>query len=84
MTTADHNIEAWNAHHAAEQAETASDRRWDAWVRKAAQVAGLDGLDGDQRQDGYSLDYSYDAFQAGVTAQAWGTAIRCYLETRAA
>lgn len=79
----DHNIEAWNDHHAAEQPETDSDRRWSAWCRRVEEIAGIASLDGDQEKDGYSLDYSHDAYRAGVTPFAWGTAIRNYLELRA-
>lgn len=44
-----------------------SEANWLRWVGKAERIAGHD-LDGDQDVDGYSLDFAFEAFRAGMSA----------------
>ena len=43
-----------------------SDGPWLRWCAEAERLVGHD-LDGDQEEDGFSLDYAYEAFLRGVT-----------------
>ena len=43
---------------------------WYGWVNEAERLLGFP-LDGDQEEDGYSLDYAYDAFCAGVAVESY-------------
>lgn len=45
----------------------ASERHWLCWLEDAEEISGLEDLDGDQSVDGYSLDFAFDAFRAGVS-----------------
>lgn len=40
---------------------------WDQWIDDVEATVGH-SMDGDQAEDGYSLDYAHDAFNAGYTA----------------
>lgn len=51
--------------HAAEQA-TVTEIRWLAWIDEAEALFGH-SLDGDQEDDGFSLDSAYDAYREGLT-----------------
>ena len=48
------------------------------WLRWVDEVETLIGhsLDGDQKDDGYSLDYAYDQFASGVPAIQMATNIK--------
>lgn len=58
---------------AALESEALEPTGWTAWIDKAEAIArklgiGRDepgNLDGDQTEDGFSLDYAYDAFRDG-------------------
>jgi len=47
---------------------------WDLWVARAEKLLGH-SLDGNQKQDGYSLDYAYVAFCSAVTAEQYVSSI---------
>lgn len=51
---------------AAEVATSPEEQTWFAWIATAQTIAGHD-LDGDEREDGYSLDVAYQAFRDGKT-----------------
>lgn len=53
---------------AAETATSEEEQRWFAWIAEAQRLAGHD-LDGDEREDGYSLDVAHQAFRDGKTAR---------------
>jgi hypothetical protein len=65
MTTTQH-IENY-----AYEQETPNDLAWGAWLNKAADLCGLRSLDGDEREDGYSLDYAQELYQAGYTPEEY-------------
>lgn len=48
------------------------ERRWLAWVNMVEKLVGH-SLDGDQRIDGYSLDFAFDEFERGTSAHAYAT-----------
>ena len=48
-------------------APNTSEADWLRWVAKAERIAGHD-MDGDQDVDGYSLDFAFEAFRAGMSA----------------
>lgn len=58
----------------AESAAATCHTAWDRWIDKAKKLAGHD-LDGDQREDGYSLDGAYDAFCDGHTPEQYVASI---------
>lgn len=45
--------------------ETASDLAWDRWCVLAQKRLGVTSLDGDEAEDGFSIDSAYEAFAAG-------------------
>lgn len=53
---------------AAETATSDEEQRWFAWIAEAQRLAGHN-LDGDEREDGYSLDVAHQAFRDGKTAR---------------
>lgn len=59
----DTHMDTWQS----ENRTTASDRAWYQWIAEAQRLAGH-SLDGDQATDGYSMDYAYEAWEAGQTA----------------
>lgn len=58
-----------------------SEQRWLAWIRRARRQSGRD-LDGDQIRDGYSLDYAYSAWEAGVSVEEYLEEVRLTLAVR--
>lgn len=48
---------------------------WDFWIEAAEQLAGHE-LDGDDDVDGYSLDAAHDAFERGITPEAYVASIK--------
>ncbi len=70
MTTfRDACMEAQAEFHAHEMDVDTSDRPWLRWLSRVEKLTGLDDLDGDGREDGYSLDQCYDWFEARWTAE---------------
>lgn len=53
---------------AAETATSVEEQRWFTWIAEARRLAGHD-LDGDEREDGYSIDVAHQAFRDGKTAR---------------
>jgi hypothetical protein len=51
-----------------ERVETESDIAWDRWVKKVEKFLGH-SLDGNEEEDGYSLDFAHDAFTNGESAE---------------
>ena len=51
------------------------DGPWERWYDDAVRLLGHD-LDGDQERDGYSIDFAYDQFRAGVTTIAYAKSVR--------
>lgn len=51
------------------------ERRWLAWVAKVEAILGHP-LDGDQKTDGYSLDFANDAFADGLTPREYAEEVR--------
>lgn len=68
MTT---HLAVWKA----ETYESPTERRWFRFVADVERLAGLDTLDGNEREDGYSLDGAYDDFLAGETAAEYAADI---------
>ena len=50
-----------------ENPETSQDKRFQEWCDKAAKLLGVNDLDGDEKEDGYSLDSAFDAFTNEIT-----------------
>ena len=42
---------------------------WEKWAEKVEELLGHD-LDGDQEEDGYSIDYAYDFYMKHQSVQA--------------
>lgn len=55
---------------AGESYESPNERAWLRWVRRVESLLGH-SLDGNEREDGYSLDYAHDAFCAGDSPEAY-------------
>jgi hypothetical protein len=66
----DAHLGVWEA----EQHETSAARSWYRWYRRAVALVGHD-LDGDQSEDGYSLDGAYEAWRQGVSPEAHARAV---------
>lgn len=63
--------------HEAEMGVISNDEnRWFAWVDRAERLLGLDSLDGDAVEDGYSLDDAHDRFEAGMPAEDYAREVR--------
>lgn len=60
---------------AAENYVSPHERRWERWVDKVEKILGH-SLDGNQVIDGFSLDFAYDAFGTGITADSYADEIR--------
>lgn len=77
MTRDTEDIRETNAHAALWQSEnyvSPSEREWLRWVKRVEQIVGH-SLDGNQATDGYSLDFAYDAWKAGATAEGYAEEI---------
>lgn len=51
--------------------ETPGERRWLLWLSQVEALLGVDSLDGDQENNGYSLDFASDAFDRGETPEEY-------------
>lgn len=71
------------AHESGTDAEGRAEARWLKWAERVERLAGLHTLDGDQEQDGYSLDYAYDAYCEGCAAEEHANAIKLAMRERA-
>ena len=66
---------------AGESYESPSERQWLRWVKRVERLIGCD-LDGNQASDGFSLDFAYDAWAAGDTAEAYAEEVRIEIAMR--
>lgn len=57
------------------------DTAWDRWIDRAERLFGR-SLDGDQVDDGYSMDGAFDAFRDGCTAAEYVGRVRDERERR--
>lgn len=61
--------------------QTAGDRAWSRWFDAAARVVKANGwetqvtrgLDGAEDEDGFSIDFAYDAFERGESVETYIT-----------
>lgn len=63
------DLDEINPHLALWRSETyvnQGEKAWEAWVKKVERLLGH-SLDGNQKTDGYSLDFAYEAFLEGDT-----------------
>lgn len=51
------------------------DHRWETWIKHCEVLLGHD-LDGDQKRDGYSMDFAHDAFLALETPEQYVAEVR--------
>ena len=49
--------------------------KFEGWAANVEDILGHD-LDGDQQEDGYSIDFAFDAFKAGMTPQQYAASVR--------
>lgn len=66
------------------QAESAAlnPDQWEIWAKKVERAAGIADLNGDQDADGYSLDFAYKAFKAGVSCRDHASKVRAAVALR--
>lgn len=75
-------IEAAQEFHANEMShDSDSDRRWFKFLRDAEKALGLKDMDGDEREDGYSLDGAHDAFCAETPVMMYVQAVKNKMAT---
>lgn len=55
---------------ASESYVSPGEKRWLAWVKQVETLLGH-SLDGDQQDDGYSLDFAFDDFEHGLTPEQY-------------
>ena len=60
---------------AGESAALADDTAWSRWCIDAERLIG-GGLDGDETENGYSLDGAYDAYSAGRSAAQYAATVK--------
>ena len=53
-----------------------ADQAWERWTSRVEKLLGIETLDGDQLQDGYSLDFANEAFDDGHTPEQYATRVR--------
>lgn len=61
---------------AGESYESPSERAWLKWVKKVEKLSGLKSLDGLQDSDGYSIDYAYEVWANGESAESYAAEIK--------
>ena len=61
-------------HQAIWEAESTAPTGWERWAEEAERVAGV-SLDGDQVDDGYSLDDAYQQYLKGQSAEDYGNEV---------
>lgn len=59
------HLEVWEM----EMRSEAPDKKWNAFLNEVERHLGLEqgSMDGNEAEDGYSLDTAYDAFRAGIS-----------------
>lgn len=76
-------MEAAAEFHAHEMAvDTAGDRAWERWLKRVEVASCIANLDGDGKEDGYSLDELYDWYCAGWSSDRAARAIEKYAPGR--
>lgn len=55
--------------------EALKESAFEKWAARVEKILGHD-LDGNQETDGYSLDFSLDAFNEGMTPGAYAATVR--------
>lgn len=78
----EHNLEAWLEFHAHEM-DVGIDPAWASFIHRVKKALGLpdrnglaDGLDGDESEDGYSLDSAHDFFAGNLTVEDYVLEVR--------
>lgn len=56
--------------------DSPSDIAWEKWVKRVEQLLDLKSLDGTEAEDGYSLDFAFEAFERGETAEHYADTVR--------
>lgn len=69
MTTDSEQMQEFHNHELMEDASHAECQKWLDWVDKVETLVGHH-LDGDQRTDGYSLDYTFEMWDNGLSTTA--------------
>ncbi len=64
------HLEVWQA----ETHQSFSEARWLKWASEVERLADID-LDGNQEEDGYSIDFAYDRFLTGESADSYAESI---------
>jgi hypothetical protein len=69
-----HHLDIWEL----ERAWEAGDRAWERFLGECERLLGLEvgSLDGNEAEDGWSLDSAHDAFKAGLTPAEYVAARR--------
>jgi hypothetical protein len=49
---------------------------WKTFISDAATLLGIENLDGNEKTDGYSLDYAYHAFYDGYTVEEYVATVK--------
>lgn len=79
-------IEAAQGFHDHEM-DVGGDARWERWLDKVVAILDLPidrGLDGDEDEDGYCLDFALEACEAGTTPKAYAEHVRSKPQFRGA
>jgi hypothetical protein len=58
---------AFHARELERDGDAAEQRRWERWLSRVSVLTGIDNLDGNEPEDGYSLDGLYDRYIDGFT-----------------
>lgn len=59
------------------------EKRWESFLRELEKRLVLDHLDGDQDEDGYSMDLAFDMFTDGLSARSAATEFRVLISEAA-
>lgn len=52
------------------------DARWSKWIGRVETLLQINSLDGDQEQDGYSLDFAYRDFLRNVSPETYAIGVK--------
>ncbi len=56
--------------------ESVEDARWERWCNEVEKLLGIETLDGDQLEDGYSLDFALDHYEDRETPEQYAEIVR--------
>jgi hypothetical protein len=62
-------ISAWEL----EESQRISD--WQRWVKQVEKLLHIRSLDGNQEEDGYSLDFAHDAFERELSPKQYADSV---------